>query len=100
LLCSAADRPGSWRCVADFFVWGWAFKTKTEFSPQKKLYAIFCGKRYVRRNGIFCRVQQPAFHFFARASFCERLKDFTEYSKRDAVDLLSDAVNAASFAGL
>jgi len=55
--------------------------------------------RYVRKDRAFCRVQQTAFHFFARASFCERLKDFTEYSKRDADDLLSDAVNETSLAG-
>jgi hypothetical protein len=39
------------------------------------------------------------FHFRANASFCARLRDFTEYSKRDAADRLSDAVKATSLAG-
>ena len=40
-----------------------------------------------------------AFHFFAKASFCARLRDFTEYSRLEAADLLSDAVKATSLAG-
>ena len=39
------------------------------------------------------------FHFFAKASFFTRLRDFTEYSKLEAADLLSDAVKATSLAG-
>ena len=42
---------------------------------------------------------RPAFHFRARAVFCARLSDFTEYSKQDAADLLSDTVKATSLAG-
>jgi hypothetical protein len=38
-------------------------------------------------------------HFFARATFWGRLKDFTEYSSLDAADRFSDAVKATSRAG-